>query len=126
MTPKTNRAPSFLKTAGCKKQRSLLFKKRRGSLFFCNLLFSGPYFGPDFFSRSQTDPCLQNKNRLNEQLFLQNPFLGCPWSVWLGISTQFVLSTSNTNFCSRFLLHKINAISTKLFLNICSFFTNYY
>ena len=38
---------------------------------FCNLLFSGPYFGRDFFSGSQTDPCFQNKNsgcRLAERL----------------------------------------------------------
>ena len=35
------------------------------------MLFSGPYFGPDFFSESQTDPCFQNKNcgcRLTGQL----------------------------------------------------------
>jgi hypothetical protein len=25
-------------------------------------VFSGPYFGPDFFSGSHTDPCFQNKN----------------------------------------------------------------
>ena len=28
---------------------------------FCSLLFSGPYFGPDFLG-SQTNPCFQNKN----------------------------------------------------------------
>ena len=38
----------------------------------------------------------------------QNPFLLCPWSVWLGIRTQSVLGTSITNFHFRFLLHRIN------------------
>ena len=32
--PEKNQAPGFLKKAGCKKPRSLLFKKRRGSLVF--------------------------------------------------------------------------------------------
>ena len=34
VTLKKNWAPCFLKKAGCKKPRSLLFKKRRGSLVF--------------------------------------------------------------------------------------------
>ena len=48
-----------LKKAECKTVRLLLFKKRKGSLVssllntndpvFCTLLFSGTYFGPNFF-----------------------------------------------------------------------------
>jgi hypothetical protein len=62
-----------LKKAGSKKQGHryskreeaawpLLFLNKNDPVFF-TLLFSGPYFGPDFFSGSQTDPCFQNKNK---------------------------------------------------------------
>ena len=47
--------------AGCKKTGSLLFKKRRSSLFFCILLFATHSLDP-FFAGSKTDPCFQNKN----------------------------------------------------------------
>ena len=62
----------YLKKAGSKKQGNyyskreeaawpLLFLNNNDPVFF-TLLFSGPYFGHDFFSGSQTDPCFQNKN----------------------------------------------------------------
>ena len=60
------------KKQGAKKQSHCYSKREEArlpflflnktTLFFCTLLFSGPYFGPDFFSGSQTDPCFQNKN----------------------------------------------------------------
>ena len=49
---------------------SLLFLNNNDPVF-CNLIFSGPYFGPVFWG-SQTDPCFQNKNsgcRLTGQLW---------------------------------------------------------
>ena len=60
------------RTARCKKQGHfypkreefrlpLLFLNNNDPVFY-TLLFSGPYFGPDFFWGSQTDPCFQNKN----------------------------------------------------------------
>ena len=61
--PEKNRAPCFLKKPGCKKPRSLLFKKRRGSLVFSlfwitmTFFFLHPGFckkqGPQFFKSSR-------------------------------------------------------------------------
>ena len=61
-----------MQKAGCKKQGHCHSKREEAAwplLFlnnndpvFCTLRFSGPYFGPDFFSGSHTDPCFQNKN----------------------------------------------------------------
>ena len=73
VTLKKNQVQNMdLKKAGCKNQGNFYSKREETRLpllflnnndpAFCNLLFSGTYFGPDFFSLSQTDPCFQNKN----------------------------------------------------------------